>query len=201
MFDIVLGPTEFMKKNLFAILILFASQIWAQSVNGFANINFGLDRQHVIEEIMKLGYDPLEQTESGDRVVIPVYMMDDLPVQVDFLFNKNDKFFAFEVRTGRMEADRLPKVFEALDYMSEQFTLKYGSKYKITLLQEADIKPGVHNLYRQWIAHKALNIYTAIILKDGRYYSVGSVTNRNLAKEDKISKSNASRKENKAPSF
>jgi len=189
-----------MKKNIFAILILLASQVWAQSMNGFANIDFGLDREDVIEDIMKLGYDPLGQVESGDRVVIPVYMLGDLPVQVDFLFNKNNKFFAFEIRTGRMESDRLPKVFEALDYMSDQFALKYGTKYKITLLQEADIKPGVHNLYRQWIAHKSLNIYTAIILKDGRYYSVGSVTNRNLAKEEKSSKA-VSRKASKVPSF
>ena len=83
-----------MKKNIFAILILLASQVWAQSMNGFANIDFGLDREDVIEDIMKLGYDPLGQVESGDRVVIPVYMLGDLPVQVDFLFNKNNKFEA-----------------------------------------------------------------------------------------------------------
>lgn len=172
-----------MKKIVFIIFALFTAQIWAQSPTGFAGINFGIDREHVIEEIMKLGYDPLGSSDSADRVVIPVYMMDELPVQVDFLFNKNDHFYAFEVRTGRMEVDRLPKVFEALDYMSDKFSDRYGKKVRTTELQEADIKPSVHNLYKQWTNHKTLNIYTAIIYKDGRYYTVGSVTNRKFAKE------------------
>lgn len=173
-----------MKKFILIVFALFAVPFCAaQSLTGFAGINFGLDRESVIEEIMKLGYDPLGSSDGADRIVIPVYMMDELPVQVDFLFNKNDRFYAFEVRTGRMEADRLPKVFEALEYMSEKFTLRYGKKVRTTQLQESDIKPGVHNLYKQWIAHKTLNIYTAIIFKDGRYYTVGSVTSRKFAKE------------------
>ncbi|PJJ40589.1 hypothetical protein BGX16_0520 [Hallerella succinigenes] len=178
-----------MKKVILIVCALLAIQVWAQSSTGFAGINFGLNRESVIEEIMKLGYDPLGSADGADRVVIPVYMMDELPVQVDFLFNKNDHFYAFEVRTGRMEVDRLPKVFEALEYMSDRFVDRYGKKVRTTELQEADIKPSVHNLYKQWTNHKSLNIYTAIIYKDGRYYTVGSVTNRKLAKEQSKSKS------------
>lgn len=172
-----------MKKLLFIAILLLSTGIWAQSPSGFAGIHFGLDRESVTEEIMKLGYDPLGSSDGADRIVIPVYMMDELPVQVDFLFNRNDRFYAFEVRTGRMEADRLSKVFEALDYMSDRFASRYGKKTRTTILQESDIKPGVHNLYKQWANHKTLNVYTAIIYKDGRYYTVGSVTNRKLAKE------------------
>ncbi len=173
-----------MKKIILLVCALLAVPFCgAQSLTGFAGINFGLDRESVIEDIMKLGYDPLGSADGADRVVIPVYMMDELPVQVDFLFNKNDHFYAFEVRTGRMEADRLPKVFEALEYMSEKFTARYGKKIRTTELRESDIKPGVHNLYKQWTSHKTLNIYTAIIFKDGRYYTVGSVTSRKFAKE------------------
>ncbi len=172
-----------MKKLIVVIFALIAAPLCAQSTTGFAGIHFGLDRESVIEEIMKLGYDPIGSSDGADRIVIPVYMMDELPVQVDFLFNKNDHFYAFEVRTGRMEADRLPKVFEALDYMSEEFSDRYGKKIRTTALQESDIKPGIHNLYKQWTGHKTLNIYTAIIYKDGRYYTVGSVTSRKFAKE------------------
>lgn len=173
-----------MKKIILIVFALLAVPFCgAQTVTGFAGIGFGLDREGVIEEIMKLGYDPLGSSDGADRIVVPVYMMDELPVQVDFLFNKNDHFYAFEVRTGRMESERLPKVFEALEYMSEKFTARYGKKVRKTELKEADIKPGVHNLYMQWTGHKTLNIYTAIIYKDGRYYTVGSVTNRKLAKE------------------
>lgn len=176
-----------MKKFiLIAFALLAVPFCGAQSLTGFAGINFGLDRESVIEDIMKLGYDPLGSADGADRIVIPVYMMDELPVQVDFLFNKNDRFYAFEVRTGRMEADRLPKVFEALEYMSEKFTVRYGKKIRTTELRESDIKPGVHNLYKQWTGHKTLNIYTAIIFKDGRYYTVGSVTSRKFAKESSL---------------
>ena len=177
-----------MKKITFFVLAFLSVQLWAQTSAGFAGIVFGLDRERVIEEIMKLGYDPLGSSDGADRVVIPVYMMDELPVQVDFLFNKNDHFYAFEVRTGRMEVDRLPKVFEALEYMSDKFAERYGKKIRTTELQEADIKPSVHNLYKQWTNHKTLNIYTAIIYKDGRYYTVGSVTSRKFAKEPSASK-------------
>lgn len=185
MFIATCGYTrDMMKKLILIAFALFALPFaGAQSLTGFASINFGLDRESVIEEIMKLGYDPLGSSDGADRVVVPVYMMDELPVQVDFLFNKNDNFYAFEVRTGRMEAERLPKVFEALEYMSEKFTARYGKKVRTTDLRESDIKPGVHNLYKQWTGHKALNIYTAIIYKDGRYYTVGSVTSRKFAKE------------------
>ncbi len=181
---VCLQNRDTMKKLILIVFALFAVPFCgAQSLTGFAGINFGLDRESVIEDIMKLGYDPLGSSDAADRIVIPVYMMDELPVQVDFLFNKNDHFYAFEVRTGRMEADRLPKVFEALEYMSEKFTARYGKKVRTTEIRESDIKPGVHNLYKQWTAHKTLNIYTAIIFKDGRYYTVGSVTSRKLAKE------------------
>lgn len=185
MFIATCGYTrDMMKKLILIAFALFALPFaGAQSLTGFVSINFGLDRESVIEEIMKLGYDPLGSSDGADRVVVPVYMMDELPVQVDFLFNKNDNFYAFEVRTGRMEAERLPKVFEALEYMSEKFTARYGKKVRTTDLRESDIKPGVHNLYKQWTGHKALNIYTAIIYKDGRYYTVGSVTSRKFAKE------------------
>ncbi len=177
-----------MKKFILIVLAWMAAPLFAQSATGFAGIHFGLDRESVIEEIMKLGYDPIGSSDGADRIVIPVYMMDELPVQVDFLFNKNDHFYAFEVRTGRMEADRLSKVFEALDYMSDEFAALYGKKVRTTALQEADIKPGIHNLYKQWTNHKTLNVYTAIIYKDGRYYTVGSVTSRKLSKEPSLSK-------------
>ena len=42
---------------------------------------------------------------------------------------------------------------------------------------------GIHNLYQQWFSVKALDIYTAIVQKDGRYFAIGTVTHRGLAKE------------------
>jgi hypothetical protein len=156
----------------------------------------------VIEEIMKLGYDPYGQVGSAsDRVIIPVYMLAELPVQVDFLFNKNEKFYAFEIRTGRMEQLRLNKVFDAVAYMSDHFTVKYGKPSKAPSLQEQDIKVNVHNIYQEWFGVKFLDIYTAIIQKDGRFYTIGSVTHRTLAKEkNSEGKKNLSSKE-RVPAF
>ena len=167
----------------FLILVL-SLHVQAQSQNNFAGIPFGSTRETVIEEMMKKGYEPYGQTGVGERVVIPVYMFGELPVQGDFIFNKNDKFYAFEIRTGRVERARLNKAFEAVAYMSDQFTLKYGKPSGAPSINEmSNLKENVHNLYQEWFSVKTLDAYTAVIQKDNRYYAVGSVTHRLLANE------------------
>ena len=167
----------------FLILVLSLGA-QAQSQNNFAGIPFGSSRETVIEEIMKKGYEPYGQTGIGERVVIPVYMFGELPVQVDFIFNKNDKFYAFEIRTGRVERARLGKTFEAVAYMSDQFTLKYGKASGNPAISElSSLKENVHNFYQEWFSVKTLNAYTAVVQKGNRYYAVGSVTHRLLATE------------------
>lgn len=150
--------------------------------NEFAGIPFGMEREIVIEEILKLGYEPYGMAESSDRIVIPVFMMGDLPVQVDFLFNRNDKFYSFEIRTGRIEAARMLKVFDAADYMGEQFSLKYGEPGKSNPLKNEALRQGL-NIYQEWFSVRLLNIFTAIVSKDGRFYTIGSVTHRVLSGE------------------
>lgn len=173
----------------FAVIITFLILVLslgaqAQSQNNFAGIPFGSSRETVIEEIMKKGYEPYGQTGIGERVVIPVYMFGELPVQVDFIFNKNDKFYAFEIRTGRVERARLGKTFEAVAYMSDQFTLKYGKASGNPAISElSSLKENVHNFYQEWFSVKTLNAYTAVVQKGNRYYAVGSVTHRLLATE------------------
>ena len=173
----------------FAVIITFLILVLslgaqAQSQNHFAGIPFGSSRETVIEEIMKKGYEPYGQTGIGERVVIPVYMFGELPVQVDFIFNKNDKFYAFEIRTGRVERARLGKTFEAVAYMSDQFTLKYGKASGNPAISElSSLKENVHNFYQEWFSVKTLNAYTAVVQKGNRYYAVGSVTHRLLATE------------------
>lgn len=173
----------------FLILVL-SLHVQAQSQNNFAGIPFGSTRETVIEEMMKKGYEPYGQTGVGERVVIPVYMFGELPVQVDFIFNKNDKFYAFEIRTGRVERARLSKTFEAVAYMSDQFTLKYGKPSGAPAINEvSSLKENVHNLYQEWFSVKILDAYTAVIQKGGRYYAVGSVTHRQLATEAETKRS------------
>jgi hypothetical protein len=173
----------------FLILVL-SLHVQAQSQNNFAGIPFGSTRETVIEEMMKKGYEPYGQTGIGERVVIPVYMFGELPVQVDFIFNKNDKFYAFEIRTGRVERARLSKTFEAVAYMSDQFTLKYGKPSGAPAISEvSSLKENVHNLYQEWFSVKILDAYTAVIQKGGRYYAVGSVTHRQLATEAETKRS------------
>ena len=177
----------------FLILVL-SLHVQAQSQNNFAGIPFGSSRETVIEEMMKKGYEPYGQTGVGERVVIPVYMFGELPVQVDFIFNKNDKFYAFEIRTGRVERARLSKTFEAVAYMSDQFTMKYGKASGAPAINEtSSLKENVHNLYQEWFSVKALDAYTAVIQKaviqkGNRYYAVGSVTHRQLATETESTK-------------
>jgi len=167
----------------FLILVLSLS-VQAQSQNDFAGIPFGSSRQTVIEEMMKKGYEPYGQSGIGERVVIPVFMFGELPVQVDFIFNKNDKFYSFEIRTGRVERARMGKTFEAVAYMSDRFTLKYGKPSATPAISESSrLKDNVHNFYQEWFSVKALNAYTAVVQKGNRFYAVGSVTHRQLAVE------------------
>jgi hypothetical protein len=97
-----------------------------------------------------------------------------------------------------VERARLSKSFEAVAYMSEQFTLKYGKPSANPAIDEtSSLKENLLNLYQQWFSVKVLNIYTALVQKDGRYFVVGSVTHRKLAAEKNAG---ASRKSEKAVS-
>ena len=177
------------------LTLLLSLEVAAQRYNDFAGIPFGASRETVIEEVMKLGYEPYGQSGEGERVVIPVFMFGELPVQVDFIFNKNDKFYSFEIRTGRVERARLNKSFEAVAYMSEQFTLKYGKSSGNPAIDETStLKENILNLYQQWFSVKVLNIYTALVQKDNRYFAVGSVTHRTLATEKNSSRNRKTEK-------
>lgn len=173
---------------VFVILVLTLTlSAFAQRHDDFAGIPFGSSRQTVIEEIMKLGYEPFGQAGAGERIVIPVYKFGDLPVQVDFIFNQNDKFYAFEVRTGRVEESRKVKAIEAVSYMSDQFTLKYGKASQPGAIDEANIHNG-RNIFQEWFSVKTLNANTAIMKIANRYYAVGYVEHRTLAKEVSVQK-------------
>ena len=160
----------------------FSMSAFAQRYDNFAGIPFGSDRQTVIEEVMKMGYEPYGQSGEGERVVIPVFKFGELPVQVDFIFNQNDKFYAFEIRTGRVEESRKNKAIEAASYMSEQFTLKYGEPAAPTSVTEENLHNG-RNIYQEWFSVKSLNAFTSVVKNNNRFFVVGVVEHRALAKE------------------
>ncbi|WP_407440911.1 hypothetical protein [Fibrobacter sp.] len=161
------------------LLLALSIEVSAQSHNEFLGIPFGATRDVVIEEVMKMGYDAYDQ---GGHVQIPVFKFGELPVQVDFIFNKNDKFYAFELRTGRVEEARRGKTIEAVDYMSEQFTLKYGKPSQDPTVNETNLRDG-RNVYQQWLGVKYLNGVTSVYKIDNRYYAVGLVEHRGLSRE------------------
>lgn len=163
------------------IVLTLSLEVFAQrsSELEFAGIPFGVTRQTVIEELMKLGYDTYDQ---GGHIQVPVFKFGELPVQVDFIFNKNEKFYAFEIRTGRVEEARRGKAIEAVDYMSEQFTLKYGKPSADPAVKEMTLRSG-RNIYQEWYGVKALNAATSVIQQGSKYFAVGVVEHRALAKE------------------
>jgi hypothetical protein len=191
-----------MKLRAWALLLFMAAALFAKDMGGFAGIRFGLSRDKVIEEILKLGYDPLGQTTQADRLIIPVYELGDLPVEVTFMFNRNGKFHSFEIRTGRVEAERYTKVVDAVRYMSEQFELKYGTSTKQSYPRPEEIRSGYRAFFRQW-NNSELEIYTSISSMDGRYFSVGSVTHKILSREGRTSSANYDLRGSsiKAPAF
>ena len=177
----------------------FSMSAFAQRHEDFAGIPFGSDRQTVIEEVMRMGYEPYGQSGEGERVVIPVFKFGELPVQVDFIFNQYDKFYAFEIRTGRVEESRKNKAIEAAVYMSEQFSLKYGKPVEPAVIDETNIKNG-RNIYQEWFSVKTLNAYTAVIKNNNRFFVMGVVEHRALAKEQG-KKAKAKEKAAAAPVF
>ena len=199
-----------MKKLNFIIAMLVALLVAdvsaarrdSEHTQDFAGITFGSSRETVIEELMKMGYEPYGQSgKAGERVVVPVFKFGDLPVQVDFIFNSNEKFSSFEIRTGRVERSRLGKAFEAVDYMSEQFTLKYGKPSGAPAISETSVlKESVRNFYLQWFSVSSLDVNTAVIQIDGRYFAVGSVTQRTLSRE-KQKESDKAKAKSSAPVF
>lgn len=168
---------------LLLVLALFM-EVFAQRNNEleFAGIPFGASRETVIEEVMKMGYEPYGQMGAGERVVLPMFRFGELPVQVSFIFNGNDKFYAFEIRTGKVEESRKFKAIEAAEYMSDQFTLKYGKPAQAPTVNETNLVDGRNN-YQEWYGVKLLNAFTAVIKKGGKYFVLGYVEHRTLMKE------------------
>lgn len=180
---------------LILLMTMFLSAgAFAQRSNDFAGIPFGTFREGVIEEVMKIGYEPYGQRGAGNHIVIPVYNFGELPVQVDFVFNRNEKFYSFEIRTGRVERARLSKVFEAAAYMADQFTLKYGkSSAAPTIDENSTLKEGYENLFQRWYVGKTLDASIYIVQKGGRYFVLGTVVHRQLATEKKNNGSDGSK--------
>ncbi len=171
-------------RSIITLLLLTLSvEVFAQrhSELEFAGIPFGVSRDVVIEELMKMGYDTFDQ---GGHIQVPVFKFGDLPVQVDFIFNANDKFYAFEIRTGRVEGARKGKAMEAAEYMSEQFTLKYGKPSGEPAVQEVSLRSG-RNIYQEWYGVKALNAATSVVKQGEKYFTMGVVEHRTLAKESR----------------
>ena len=176
--------------NILLLLVLALSmEVFAQRNNEleFAGIPFGASRETVIEEVMKMGYEPYGQMGAGERVVLPMFRFGELPVQVSFIFNGSDKFYAFEIRTGKVEESRKFKAIEAAEYMSDQFTLKYGKPAQAPTVNETNLVEGRNN-YQEWYGVKLLNAFTAVIKKGGKFFVLGYVEHRTLMKETAGSK-------------
>lgn len=192
---------------IMVLVMLLSAEVFArrapEHTQDFAGIPFGSTREVVIEELMKLGYQPYGQSgKEGERVVVPIFKFGELPVQVDFIFNSNEKFSSFEIRTGRVERARMSKAFEAVEYMSEQFTLKYGKPNTNPRIgEESKLKEGVRNFYLEWLSVSTLDINTAIVQLEGRYFAVGTVTHRLLTNEKQKSSAPARTKASNAPVF
>lgn len=168
------------------LLLTLSIEVFAQrhSELEFAGIPFGVSRDVVIEELMKMGYDTFDQ---GGHIQVPVFKFGELPIQVDFIFNANDKFYAFEIRTGRVEEARKGKAMEAVEYMSEQFTLKYGKPSGEPAVKEINLRAG-RNIYQEWYGVKALNAATSVIKQGEKFFAMGVVEHRALAKENRPAK-------------
>jgi hypothetical protein len=83
--------------------------------------------------------------------------------------------------------------------MSEQFTLKYGKPAQPATVDETNIKNG-RNIYQEWFSIKAINAYTSVVKNNNRFFVMGVVEHRALAKEQG-KKAKAKEKASSAPVF
>jgi hypothetical protein len=178
-------------KQIRKILLIIGLSVvqWAiaQDAKGFAEISFGESKEKVIEEILLMGYNPMGQGLEDEKVIIPIFKLGDLPVQVTFFFNKNDKFYSFELRTGKVSAaDYDTKVLLAADYMSKVFEKKFGAVSDRNRPKVTALKEGFRTFYWKW-TRPSTEIYTAITAIDASCFVIGSVTHKSLALEKPIS--------------
>lgn len=170
-------------KPLFAILLCaYSALATGFSRGGLDEIRFGMEREEVIEFILALGHNPMGQGRRDGRLWIPYYRIGDLPVEVSFLFNREGKFYSYEVRTGRVERDRFAKAIEAVRYMSETMQKEFGNPEKRFSPRIEEVRHGLRTFYWQWNLSD-LDVATFLTSLDSRYYTVGVVTHRTLARD------------------
>ncbi|HSQ40704.1 MAG TPA: hypothetical protein VLM37_00330 [Fibrobacteraceae bacterium] len=165
--------------RLLTILLLLTGSLFASESKGFDGISFGLDQERVVEEVFKKGYTP---EEHPGMVLVPIYKLGDLPVEVIFRFNHQGRFFSYEMRTGAVEKDRFDKVIEAVRYMSEQLSTRFGQPIKKNFYRIEEIEGKKAAPYWLWDDHD-VDVATYIKPKDARFYCQGTVTQKQLARE------------------
>ncbi len=131
---------------------------------------------------MVKGYDPRQKL---GRLFVPKYEIGDLLVQVSFLFNSNDKFFAFEIRTGKKSKDRYHKVTEAARYMSKLFGTKWGTPTKYFSPLQEQVTNNAGMMYRLWVFDN-VEVVTYLCRGNGKtFYVRGIVLNKTIVSEKK----------------
>ncbi|HAJ77281.1 MAG TPA: hypothetical protein DCM64_12625 [Gammaproteobacteria bacterium] len=169
-----------MRFLLFLMLSISAS-VFAMGNTGFGKIAFGVDQKKVEEEVFKMGLTP--QKRNGNTVVvIPVYRLQELPVEVVFRFNRNGKFFSCELRTGKVEKNRFHKVIEAVRYLSERIQDQFGAPKKKNYFRTEEIKGKRFVPYWTW-NNPELDVATFIRSAHARFYTQAVVTHKRLARE------------------
>jgi len=166
-------------KFALSIFLCLAVAVFAVEPKGFDGIPFGETHDKVIEDVLKKGYTP--EVQPG-QVIVPIYNLGDLPVEVIFRFNRVGHFFSYEMRTGAIERERFPKVIEAVRYMSEQLSLRFGvpTKKNFYRIEEIDGKKAAE--YWVW-DDPEVDVATFIRPRDARFFSQATVTQKALARE------------------
>lgn len=169
-----------MRKTLILITLIF-SLSWAFEGGGFETIPFGVSKEKVIEEVFKMGITPENRIRSG-LVIIPIYQFRDLPVEVAFRFNRNGKFFSYELRTGKVEKDRFYKVVEAARYLSEQVADQFGKPAHKNYFRLEELEGRRYAQYWVW-NDSEIDVATYIRSSDARYFTQATITHKRLARE------------------
>lgn len=173
-----ISPSERVMTKLLLILTLFVAAASAVEQKGFAGIPFGVTQDEVVESVFKMGSTPESQMNT---VLIPVYHLGDLPVEVLFRFNRAGLFYSYELRTGAIERERLPKAIEAVRYMSEKMEALFGAPFKKNFFRVEELQSKKVATYWLW-NDPEVDVATYIKLRDVRFFTQSTVTHKQLAR-------------------
>jgi hypothetical protein len=167
-----------MRKVALIVLFCLLPALAFAEKPGFLNIPFGTS----LDEVHKRIADNNEITvtySDDDCIMIYPYMLGDMATQITLLFDHEDSFYGYYLKSPEDTADYFFSTVNYAKYITEVFKNKFGKPsktYKPNLLYASQ---GA--TYSEW-SNKQLDISTGFNSSEFKYYATGYVGSKKMFK-------------------